>query len=350
VRKVLRDDGTVWINYGDAYASGGRGKGGEKQQTNPGSTLGPKNAPGYKDRDLLGLPWQLAFALRADGWYLRSAVIWAKGVSFCDEYSGSVMPESVNGWRYEKQDDGSLKLRKGGWRPTSAHEYVFMLAKSDKYFCDAEAVREPSGDPEGTAERYESGFGGAKNEKLKRSGESPTKCVGEREWDGGRNPRDVWTIGTSGTSRAHYAAFPEGLVEPMLEAATPTHACGDCGAPWAPVVDKEQVGDQSEWPSSWGNRGFKGESHEGAHTVDSVERNIEGHRPTCTCDAGKARPVVLDPFSGTATTGVVAAKMGCRYVGIDLSEEYNEMAKNRLREVITGVPEGEPEQCALWAE
>ena len=413
VRRVLRDDGTVWVNVGDGYAGHWGGDYAHTpwgQDRSPDETTVPnKETPDFKQhafkpKDLLGIPWKLAFALRADGWYLRSAIVWAKGVSFCDSYSGSVMPESVNGWRWERcktrtwpdadtdsneelrrdrqngRDCGEPEvepcpgcekccdghgpdgyvLRRGSWRPTSAHEYVFMLAKSARYFCDAEAVREPSGDPEGTAKRYESSFGGEKNEALNDSGLRQTKPEGERTWDGGRNPRDVWTIGTSGTSRAHYAAYPEALMKPILQAATPKHACGVCGAPWAPVVTEGGPDmDHRKKCGSDRSGGYHGEGKVGptrGQSARDVKKNIlrgmntrrvERHHPTCEHDQ-KARPVVLDPFSGTATTGVAAIKQDCRYMGVDLSEKYQEMARNRLREVITGVPEGEPEQCALW--
>jgi len=246
VRRVLRDDGTVWVNYGDAYSGGGRGGNPDdsphqKQRTNHGSlTVRNDRHNPAKPKDLLGLPWMLAYALRNDGWYLRSAIVWAKGVSFCDDYSGSVMPESVNGWRWERHrtktgkrldadfrsersldhqaepdpdsepvgnkvaqyqpcpgcekccdghgPDGYV-LRQGSWRPTSAYEHVFMLAKSDKYFCNAEAVREQGECPAGGHRGK-----GSENRPEETNGYA-NKVMGDREYSGTRNPRDVWTIG-----------------------------------------------------------------------------------------------------------------------------------------------------------
>ena len=175
VKRVLRDDGTVWLNLGDSYAGSGKGQMGDrtsaninnKQSTNKGSSTGglPTDYGHMKPKDLIGIPWRVAFALQADGWYLRSDIIWAKGVSFCPDYSGSVMPESVTD------------------RPTKSHEYLFLLTKSARYYYDAEAVREDA-----------------------------TGC-GES-----RNLRSVWTINPQPYSEAHFATFPTTLVEPCVKA------------------------------------------------------------------------------------------------------------------------------------
>lgn len=169
VKRVLRKDGTLWLNEGDAYASGGRGGGmdgerGEKQRSNEGALLGPKKAPpGLKPKDLCGMPWRLAFALQADGWYLRSDIIWHKP---------NPMPESVTD------------------RPTKSHEYIFLLSKSANYFYDAEAVKEPAvydGQP-GNGRIFGS---------VNKSDGVPQDHRRGREWEGqqgGRNKRSVWTV------------------------------------------------------------------------------------------------------------------------------------------------------------
>ena len=197
VRRVLADDGTLWLNLGDRYASGGRGGGmegeaGAKQRSNFGALLGPKKAPdGLKPKDLVGIPWRVAFALQADGWYLRSDIIWAKP---------NPMPESVTD------------------RPTKAHEYLFLLAKSQRYYYDAAAISEPSVDPPGVSR------GGAlarfgRDEKLiaanaHRGDKIPVS-------DGSRNRRTVWTVPTSFYSGAHFATFPPALIEPCIKAGCP---------------------------------------------------------------------------------------------------------------------------------
>ncbi|MEY3782633.1 MAG: Bordetella phage vB BbrM [Pseudomonadota bacterium] len=203
VRDVLADDGTLWLNIGDSYAGSG-GAGGQykpggiaKTGTNAPSTWSAEysrkpvtlNVPGCKPKDLIGIPWMLAFALRADGWYLRQDIIWHKP---------NPMPESVRD------------------RCTKAHEYIFLLSKSEKYFFDSEAMREPSADPEGSAKRYKSAFGSKKNEALLATDQVHTRPIGMREFDGKRNRRSVWTVNTKSYKGAHFATFPPALIEPCI--------------------------------------------------------------------------------------------------------------------------------------
>jgi site-specific DNA-methyltransferase (adenine-specific) len=187
VRRVLRDDGTIWLNLGDSYASGGNGPGSGKQLTNVGAALPAKRPPlGFKAKDLLGIPWRVAFALQADGWYLRSAIVWHKP---------NPMPESV-------QD-----------RPTSAYEMVFLLAKSEKYFYDADAVKENALTPN--------------RKREKRNGESAvdTKMRGYGSHcgtEGGtRNVRNVWTIATQPFKGAHFATMSPELAQRCVLAGCP---------------------------------------------------------------------------------------------------------------------------------
>jgi DNA modification methylase len=195
VRRVLRDDGTLWLNIGDSYnAKPGQRKdsdeAGEKQRSMRGSTAAPSRSwEGCKPKDLIGIPWMLAFALRADGWYLRQEIIWAKP---------NPMPESVTD------------------RCTKSHEQIFLLAKSPTYYFDAEAMKEPSvtNDP-----RRPYTSKGAKD------------LDGRSEWKSGqardkgdfslRNKRSVWTVTTKPFKGAHFATYPEELVEPMVLAGCP---------------------------------------------------------------------------------------------------------------------------------
>lgn len=208
VRDVLADDGTLWVNIGDSYAAqrggthmpaqtvaggvGGkgddkafRGMGDEKR----GAAHRNASAIGLKHKDLIGIPWMLAFALRADGWYLRQDIIWHKP---------NPMPESVRD------------------RCTKAHEYIFLLSKSERYYFDSEAIKEPSSDPEGSAARYKSAFGGKKNETLLATDQVHTRPIGMREFDGKRNKRSVWTVATRPYKGAHFATFPTALIEPCI--------------------------------------------------------------------------------------------------------------------------------------
>jgi len=212
VRRVLRDDGTVWLNLGDSYASdtkgsGGTGKSGlrkdgrdERQRLITAErTIGHQKMDplrlrhGVKPKDLVGIPWRVAFALQADGWYLRSDIIWAKP---------NPMPESITD------------------RPTKAHEYVFLLAKSPRYWYDADAIKEDAihagrtvkaSDPD-TAKNGQKGQYGATA-----LGFTPHDTVVGT----GRNRRSVWTIATKPYPGAHYAVMPEALVEPCVLAGCP---------------------------------------------------------------------------------------------------------------------------------
>ena len=218
VRRVLRDDGTLWLNLGDSYSGSGKGGNPEegKQATNKGSqsigVLYGKTGEtareaaltnvsrrwtveqGIAPKNLIGIPWRVAFALQSDGWYLRQDIIWAKP---------NPMPESVRD------------------RCTKAHEYIFLLSKNERYYFDADAIAEPSADPVGSAKRYESDFGGAKAEALKATKYGNTKVCGPREFDGTRNKRSVWTVPTSPYSGAHFATFPPALIEPCILAGCP---------------------------------------------------------------------------------------------------------------------------------
>jgi DNA modification methylase len=201
VRDVLADDGTVWLNIGDSYYNYRPGKGqalvkqsvANNNQDLPQTCARPGNKlDGLKEKDLIGIPWMLAFALRADGWYLRQDIIWHKP---------NPMPESV-------QD-----------RCTKAHEYIFLLSKSQKYYYDIDAIKEEA-NPE-NAKRYKYGFGGTKNETLADTKFGATKPIGDRKFDGQRNKRSVWTITTKPYEGAHFAVFPEELIEPCVMAGAP---------------------------------------------------------------------------------------------------------------------------------
>lgn len=202
VRDVLRDDGTLWLNLGDSYnANGRKGHGtrqGHKQGTNRASAADQDfvrpTAPGLKEKELLGIPWRVAFALQADGWYLRQDIIWHKP---------NPMPESVRD------------------RCTKAHEYIFLLSKRPSYYFDHEAIKEPSAAPEASAARYKSAFGGAKNKELLDTDQVHTRPIGMREFDGKRNKRDVWTVATRPYKGAHFATFPPALIEPCVLAGAP---------------------------------------------------------------------------------------------------------------------------------
>lgn len=245
VKRVLRDDGTLWLNLGDSYAhslrQSGKKHAGELENASKGqikSGFAP-NLSGLPEKNLVGIPWRVAFALQADGWYLRQDIIWHKP---------NPMPESVRD------------------RCTKAHEYVFLLSKSKKYYFDNEGIKEQAS--QASQERYKYSFGSESQKNRKMNETVPT---GKKEHLIGittRNKRSVWTVTTKPYKEAHFATFPEKLIEPMILA-----GC-----------------------------------HKGG--------------------------VVLDPFFGAGTTGVVAKKQKKQYIGIELNPEYIKIAKERLSWVL----------------
>jgi DNA modification methylase len=219
VRRVLRADGTLWLNIGDSYAGGGPDRGGT---SNIGRTGTRRERPGHervkvpplglKPKDLVGIPWRLAFALQADGWYLRADVIWSKP---------NPMPESVTD------------------RPTKAHEYVFLLSKSPRYFFDAEAVRESA---QNRGEPDESKLSREQRDVPREGGPGRfTRGGGSATGFGsltGRNVRSVWEIATEPYPDAHFATYPTRLVERCILAGSSARGCCPvCGAPWTREVD-----------------------------------------------------------------------------------------------------------------
>lgn len=257
VRRVLRPDGTLWLNLGDSYtgsaSTGGTGK--ETDYTGKRS-LPNKRAEGLKAKDLIGIPWRVAFALQADGWYLRQDIIWHKP---------NPMPESVTD------------------RCTKAHEYVFLMAKSERYFYDNEAVKEEAVGKtlhDLTGPGYHAP-GQAPNSGNRKALRTDTESRHRSQIQGGqslqafpdgkRNRRDVWTIPTSPFPDAHFATFPEALVEPCILAGCPVGG------------------------------------------------------------------VVLDPFTGSGTTGAVARRLGRGFVGIELNPKYHAMALRRINQAGVGL-------------
>jgi DNA modification methylase len=245
VWQVLRDDGTLWLNLGDSYATSNPvGRRDDKYRFDllDGSfTLNARKNSGLKPKDLCGIPWRVAFALQADGWYLRSDIIWHKP---------NPMPESVTD------------------RPTKSHEYIFLLTKSERYFYDADAIREPT-----EAKWEESHYKYYRGKGKAVASTDPDRLdkgiAGERFGANGdfygqhRNKRSVWTIPTQPYADAHFATFPEDLVKPCILAGS-------------------RLGD-----------------------------------------------IVIDPFAGSGTTGKVAIELGRRAILIELNPAYVELAQAR---------------------
>jgi DNA modification methylase len=312
VRRVLRDDGTLWLNLGDSYVHGVPGGGCVFQngRTDGRETYEADNSrgrekisttfPGCKIKDMLGIPWRVAFALQADGWYLRSDIIWAKP---------NPMPESVTD------------------RPTKAHEYIFLLTKSARYYYDADAVREAY--QETSLKRYKSDFH-SDNPSCQATGNPCVKIDGRIDANPtGRNIRTVWTITTQARPEAHFATFPDEIPRRCIKAGTSEYGCcQNCGKPWERIVDI--VGGRGESWHDHVNDDQKGQR--GASCPDGYKREFKGWRPGCTCDAGDPVPcVVLDPFMGSGTVAVIARELNRSSVGCELNPEYVKIIRKRLQ-------------------
>jgi site-specific DNA-methyltransferase (adenine-specific) len=308
VRRVLRDDGTCWLNLGDSYGSG---------------------------KQLVGIPWRVAFALQSDGWYLRQDIIWHKP---------NPMPESVRD------------------RCTKAHEYVFLLTKSGKYFYDAEAVKVDASPL--TIERNKHGYNGAFKGQFKGT-------PGEERWQDGRpiedpkfssdgkaNRRSVWKIATKSYRGAHFATMPPQLAETCLRAGTSEAGCCSlCGTPHERVVDRKRVATRPGTDTKvTGDKMTDGNRDPERHVTTTT---TTGWRPACSCNASVSPCTVLDPFGGSGTTLAVAAELGLNGIGFELNDDYIGLAEERIAKsrdkapLFTGPPcpcgdSGRPKRAATF--
>lgn len=249
VRRVLKSDGTLWLNLGDSYASRTKGSGGKtaKQMTNKGSFHGTQKAAditsnfdhGLKDKDLVGIPWRVALALQSDGWYLRQDIIWHKP---------NPMPESV-------QD-----------RCTKAHEYIFLLAKSKTYYFDQDSIRENFSEVR-EGKTLARGNQGAAIARGVQTNPDQGNSGGFAKNHDGKNKRSVWTVRPEPCLDAHFATYPTKLIEP------------------------------------------------------------------CILAGSRVGGTVLDPFTGSGTTGLVAISNHRKFIGIELNPDYIKIAEKRLSEV-----------------
>jgi DNA modification methylase len=318
VRRVLRPDGTLWLNLGDTYhtdspvrrssaeafspawdPSQTRSRGGNRR---PAVHLGS-----LKPKDLVGIPWRVAFELQRRGWWLRADCIWAKK---------NPMPEPSRD------------------RPVHAHEYVFLLTRSRRYFYDGEAVREPL--QASSLRRLKHHLPNPVDNPRYRSKHPDGDfrrfpMLGNTD-PGGRNLRSVWSLATQPYTGAHFATFPESLPEICIRAGTSQRgACRACGAPWIRHIRVEGGGIGHDWHPIKSLALGRGQGIAAPGMADGTYHRIDlGFRKHCPCPTRDVVPcVVLDPFVGSGTVLAVARRLGRASVGIDLNPEYVALAKER---------------------
>jgi DNA modification methylase len=303
VGRVLRRDGTLWLNLGDSYAndakwggsSGGKHAGDLHGETGIGRG---KRQTGLKPKDLTMIPARVALALQADGWWLRSDVIWAKP---------NPMPESVTD------------------RPTTSHEHLFLLARQERYYYDHDAVREPAQD-----------WGQRDRSRAKHNGEA-MRVAGQNPHGGftngdqaasGRNLRSVWTIATQPYAGAHFATWPEEIPRRAVLAGTSERGCcPECGAPWVRVVERVTVRahggtrEMAKTPLNVVRAGWRN---------GAPQPSTKGWHPGCAHEREPVPCTVLDPFAGSGTTLAVAKRLGRSAVGIELQPDYLPLIRRRV--------------------
>jgi DNA modification methylase len=337
VKRILRNDGTLWLNIGDSYAGSGKGSATHlanneqwKQGTNKGShnkTIRNYKSDCIKPKDLIGIPWMLAFALRADGWYLRQDIIWNKP---------NPMPESVTD------------------RCTKSHEYIFLLSKQPKYFYDIDAIRIPVKDSTvqkikacGPGRTPRSGIDsrggnqgsthGIKAYSHRGTGDKKlTGHSGNFDADGNligggmANKKSVWTVTTKPTKDNHFASYPEDLISDCIKAGSSERGCCSiCGSPWIRVIEKEYKVHEKWYGERQSVRNSRGKAGNAYHEV--VGLKTLDWKPTCECASEIMPSVIFDPFMGTGTTAVVARKLNRNFIGCEVNPEYIDIAEKKLR-------------------
>ncbi len=343
VRRVLRDDGTCWVNLGPTYSTKPNGSIGatslqgsvkphaETRRARALRSNGSAVRAGFAHKNIVGIPWMFALAMQADGWVLRSEVIWAKR---------NPMPESVHD------------------RPTAAHEQLFLFAKRPKYFFDTTAIAERLEYPEASTaddmarafsrrratladphqppvdvRRYRSGNRTPKTgDDTGRPGSHRRSSVPWEDTSGTRNARSVWSIATQPYGGAHFATFPEQLAERCILAGTSAvGGCGSCGAPWRRITEAG-----ARLTSGGGSRKHvavrRQQGASGTLVTGAWHEHITtGWAPSCRCDAPRPVPcVVLDPFAGTGTVGAVTRRLGRDAVLCEASISYADLIVRRV--------------------
>lgn len=305
IKRILKPTGSLWLNIGDVYYTrSGSTDSFTFEAERVGIVSGNKLREPYKTswlqpKQKLLLPERIAIAMQEDGWILRNSIVW---------YKPDTMPQSVKD------------------RFTSSYEFVFFFVKERKYYSDFSEIKEPFSDS--TIIRAQYDFDSLKAQQMSYAGLSPeqqrrfSEKLLSREIIG-RNPRDVWSITTKSFPDAHFAIFPEELVEKILKCACPKQVCIKCGKPRFPIIKHRKV---KQYTLSNKQQAIGRGIH--SQSIKPLLKLID-----CECKAGWKPGVVLDPFVGSGTTCYVAKKMGFDYIGIDINPLYCDMARQRLAKI-----------------
>ena len=302
----LKDTATIWWNVGDSYnqnqSAGDRvSKYSKKQKTNQGN-LGFKieSQKNLKVKDLLMIPNRVAIALQEAGWYIRSEIIWHKP---------NPMPESVRD------------------RPTSSHEKIWLITKNKKYYYDAASIKEPLA--ASSIPRLNQNIKNQRGSARAHAGgktNGPMKAV---NLGSKRNKRNVWTVTTKPFRGAHFATFPKDLIEPCIKAGCPEKVCSKCKTPYIKI--KEKIG---EFQRRWSKNNQENSPYEKQGSMQNLYKD-KGCKKDCKCETDKFESgIVLDPFAGAGTTGLVAKENNRAAILIELNGEYLAMAKKRIETVL----------------
>lgn len=348
--RVMKPTATLWLNIGDSYCSTAPGSMGDslhieglsQDKKDARKNLRNETPAGMKPKDLVGIPWMLAFALRADGWWLRQDIIWSKK---------NCMPESVTD------------------RCTKSHEYIFLLSKSQQYYYDAEAIKVPAvtsenrpagvvrnrlydydskenNNPQAYMKPEKNTGGGKKHKNMGYDGQQTntfhrTRKENGQEWSnesGKANKRSVWNVATTPYAEAHFATFPPELIVDCIKAGSSEHGCCEkCGKPWERMVESTKFFQSGSGKSGKDILGKNGMKLQGGGTTGDVRKGpitnsqTTGWQATCECGVGVVPAIVLDPFMGAGTTALVARKLSRDFVGFELNSKYHIMSENRLK-------------------
>ena len=305
VNRVLRDDGTLWLNLGDSYSGSGKGPSGNLGKKHDERNMEKKHSAivpdGLKSKDLVGIPWRVAFALQADNWYLRQDIIWAKP---------NPMPESVTD------------------RCTKSHEYLFLLTKSSKYYFDNEAIKEPAVAGRKAGNKVPQKGTSVEGMEIRNGLFKAQQQIYET-----RNKRDVWTIASKPFKGAHFAVMPEALVEPCILAGTSENGCCSiCGASYVRVIEKGEISERKTRNNMVNViPGRDKPSRMNSVDMQVVPKTTIGWEQSCNCKDSKiSSSLVLDPFTGSGTVAVVALRNGRSFIGTELNPEYADIAYDRI--------------------